>query len=116
MKYLLLLRFAPGVGPEEGPELEVEMKRWGALNEEMQAAGVLAGGAGLALDSATTVRVAEGDRVLTDGPFAETKEVLFSYYLLDLPDLDAAVDWAAKMPCAAYGSVEVRPLSDAEQG
>ena len=52
---------------------------------------------------------------MTDGPFAETKEVLFSYHVIDVADLDAAIEWAAKMPSAEYGSVEIRPLAAAEQ-
>ena len=65
--------------------------------------------------AATTVRTRDGETVLTDGPFAETKELLFSFYLVDVPDLDAATALAARMPNAAYGSVEVRPLTFIEQ-
>jgi hypothetical protein len=117
MKYMLLLRFAPGAGPEPGePGFAEEMSRWGKLNEEMQAAGVSNTGIGLDEEStATTVRERDGEVVLTDGPFAESKEHLFSFYLIDVPDLDAAISWAKKMPCTAYGSVEVRPLSSMEQ-
>ena len=117
MKYMLLLRFEPGVGPEPGaPGFDEEMARWGALNQEMQAAGVAINGIGLDEEStATTVRERGGDVVLTDGPFAESKEHLFSFYLIDVADLDAAISWAQKMPCTAYGSVEVRPLSPMEQ-
>ena len=59
---------------------------------------------------ATTVRVADGDTLVTDGPFAETKEILGGYYIVDVPTLDEALKWAAKMPSAPYGSVEVRPV------
>lgn len=118
MKYMLLLRFPPGAGPQEGtPELDEEMTAWGAVNEELQAAGAFVTAVGLELDeAATTLRVRDGERTLTDGPFAETKEALFSYYIIDVPDLDAAVEWSAKLPVAAYGSVEIRPLSAHEQG
>jgi hypothetical protein len=117
MKYMLLLRFPPDAGPEPGtPDFDREMKGWGTLNEELQSAGALVAAAGLELDdAATTLRAPKGERVLTDGPFAETKEVLFSYYVIDVADLDAAVEWAAKMPCAEYGSVEIRPLAAVEQ-
>jgi hypothetical protein len=117
MKYMLLLRFRRGEGPQEGtPELDEEMKTWGTLNQELQDAGVLITAAGLeADDAATTLRAPEGERVLTDGPFAETKELLFSFYVIDVPDLDAAVEVAAKMPNARYGSIEIRPLSAVEQ-
>jgi hypothetical protein len=117
MKYMLLLRFEPGAGPEEGtPEFAEEMATWGRLNQEMENAGVLISAAGLEPDeAATTVRTREGGRVVTDGPFAEAKEILFSYYVINVADLDAAIEWAEKMPATGYGSVEVRPLSAIEQ-
>ena len=59
-------------------------------------------------DSATSVRVRGGDLLLTDGPFMETKEHLLGFFLLDVPDLDTALEWAARLPPAAYGTVEVR--------
>lgn len=118
MKYMLLLRFPPGSGPQEGtPEFDAEMDAWGAVNDALKAAGAWIAAAGLELDAAaTTLRAPQGERVLTDGPFAETKELLFSYYVIDVADLDAAVEWAAKMPVADYGSVEIRPLAAVEQG
>jgi hypothetical protein len=61
-------------------------------------------------DTATTVRVRDGETLVTDGPFAETKEMLGGYYLIDVPDLDAALAWAAQIPSVGYGSVEVRPV------
>ena len=67
--------------------------------------------------AATTVSVRDGETIVSDGPFAETKEILGGYYLIDVPDLDAALEWAARMPNIEYGSVEVRPVmvfSDAE--
>jgi hypothetical protein len=117
MKYMLLLRYPEGSGPQEGtPEFDAEMAAWGALNEELEASGSVITVAGLAPETdATTVRTKDGEVVLTDGPFAETKELLFSFYVVDLPDLDAATALAARMPNAAYGSVEVRPLSVVEQ-
>ena len=60
--------------------------------------------------AATTVRVADGKTQLLDGPFAETKEQLGGYYLIDVPDLDAALSWASRCPGAKYGKVEVRPI------
>ena len=76
--------------------------------------GVKVGGAALQpSQTATTVRLKDGERVVTDGPFAETREVLGGYYLLDVPDLDAAIDWAARCP-GKYGSMEVRPVMDFE--
>ena len=118
MKYLLSLRYPPGAGPQEGtPELDAEMQEWGKLMTDIQEAGVMIGAWGLEPDeAATTLRAPNGERVLTDGPYAETKETLFSLYLIDVPDLDAAIEWAARMPHVEYGSVEIRPLSVHEQG
>ena len=69
------------------------------------------------VESATMVQVTEGgERLVTDGPFAETREVLGGYYLLDVPDLDAAIEWAARCPGAWHGSrIEVRPIMEFEQ-
>jgi hypothetical protein len=81
------------------------------LIEEMQAKGVMLGGE--ALDetaTATTVRVRDGERQVTDGPFAETKEQLGGFFLLECKDLDEAIDWAEKIPGAQRGSIEVRPV------
>jgi hypothetical protein len=61
-------------------------------------------------DTATTVRLRGGERLLTDGPFIETKEHLLGFYLVDVPDLDTALDWAARMPLIRFGTVEVRPV------
>ncbi len=111
MHYLFMLRFPEGAGPQEGtPEFDDEMRRWGSLNEELRAAGVAVAGSGLQFGSETTVRSRDGDLVITDGPFAESKEILFSFYILDVEDLDAATAWVAKMPAAEYGSVEVIPM------
>jgi hypothetical protein len=117
MQYLLMLHFPPGEGPQEGdPAFDDEMRRWGELNAEMRAAGVMVSASGLHLDATTTVRAPGGEVTVTDGPYAETKEVLFSFYVIDVPDLDAATAWAAKMPSAEYGSIEVRPLMGLETG
>jgi hypothetical protein len=117
MRYMLLLRYPEGAGPQEGtPELDAEMAEWGALNEELKASGNVITAAGLQPETAaTTVRTPDGEAVLTDGPFAESKELLFSFYVVDLPDLDAATALAARMPSARYGSVEVRPITFMEE-
>jgi hypothetical protein len=76
-----------------------------------EAAGVIVSGDALhPVASATTVRVRDGERLLTDGPFAETREQLGGYYIVDVADIDEAIEWAAKIPGAATGSVEVRPV------
>jgi hypothetical protein len=115
MQYLLMLHFRHGEGPQEGtPEFDAEMVRWGELNAEMRAAGVIVAASGLHVDATTTVRAPAGELTVTDGPYAETKEVLFSFYVIDVGDLDAATAWAAKMPAADYGSIEVRPMTGLE--
>ncbi|MES3033971.1 MAG: YciI family protein [Gemmatimonadota bacterium] len=87
---------------------------WAAYTAYSQAlgqAGVAAGGAGLQAPSvATTLRVRGGQRQVQDGPFADTKELLGGLFIIDVPDLDAALEWASRCPSAATGSVEVRPV------
>ncbi|PYN78943.1 MAG: hypothetical protein DMD96_19340 [Candidatus Rokuibacteriota bacterium] len=86
---------------------------WGAYRAYTKAlteAGVMVGGAGLQPPPlATTVRLKNGKRHVQDGPFAEAKEQLGGYYVIEVPDLDRALDWAARCPAAATGTVEVRP-------
>jgi hypothetical protein len=86
---------------------------WGAYKAYTQAlaeAGVMAGGAALQPPpTATTVRLRNGKRQVQDGPFAETKEQLGGYYVVEVPNLDKALEWAARCPAAASGGVEVRP-------
>jgi hypothetical protein len=104
MQYLLTLTYRDGEGPEMGtPEFDQEMKVWGAINEELKANGQMVARSGLKPETATTLR---GD-VVTDGPYAETKEILFSFYIIDVEDLDAALAVARKMPAAGYGSVTI---------
>ncbi|MBA3833475.1 MAG: YciI family protein [Chthoniobacterales bacterium] len=82
-----------------------------AYSEALQAAGVFVGGAGLESPQATTtVSIRDGKRQVHDGPYAETKEFLAGFGIIDVPDLDAALEWAARHPAAAFASVEVRPL------
>lgn len=82
-----------------------------AYNKELALAGVLVGGASLqSITKATTLRVRNGKTNTTDGPFAETKEQLGGYYIVNVPNLDEALKWAAKCPGAKHGSIEVRPL------
>jgi hypothetical protein len=84
---------------------------WNAYAEALRHAGVMAGGRGLEVPAAgTTLRVREGNRWVQDGPYAETKEQLGGFCILDVPDLDTALDWAARCPAATDGAVEVRPL------
>lgn len=114
MRYALLLYSSAEASPAPGsPEQAAEMPMWFAYTEELQKAGALLGGEPLhGVETATTVQVRDGDTVSTDGPFAETKETLGGFYLIDVESLDEAVEWAAKIPLAPYGSVEVRPVME----
>jgi hypothetical protein len=109
-QYMLLL-YADQADPEEMAEREAEMPEWFALNDSLREAGLLRANGRLApTDSATTVRVREGETELTDGPFAVTKEILAGYYVVECRDLDEALRQAERVPLARYGSVEVRPI------
>jgi hypothetical protein len=96
--------------PEQGSEM---MEAYGAFGEEAGDA-ILAGEGLQPTSTATTVRVRDGERMLTDGPFAETKEQLGGFYLLECGSLDEAIELAAKIPGAQSGSVEVRPVMNYE--
>jgi hypothetical protein len=96
--------------------MAAEMPRWNDYTESLQAAGVLRAGDALhGPESATTVRERDGQTQFTDGPFAETKETLGGYYLIECADLDTALGHAARIPSVGYGSVEVRPVIDFSQ-
>ena len=100
------------------PQAEMEQMRgeYGALDEALHKAGVYVRGDRLrSATTATTVRVRNGKALLTDGPFAETKEQFGGYYLIDVKDLDEAISWANRVPSARYGSVEVRPVWPSEE-
>jgi hypothetical protein len=112
MKYMCLLYGEADAGPAPGTAEFVQMLgEFQSATQAMADAGVLVDSSPLQPpQSATTVRVRGGDVQLTGGPFAETKEMLGGYYILDCDDLDAAITWAATIPSAKYGAVEVRPL------
>jgi hypothetical protein len=109
---MILIYSAPDAGPEPGtPEAEQNMQEWFAYTKELEDAGVLLGGDALqSVDSAVTVRTRDGVTTHTDGPFAETKEVLGGYYMIDVETTEEALTWAEKIPSTPYGSTEVRPL------
>jgi hypothetical protein len=116
MKYLLTLYGDETRYDERTPEQQAEgMKGWDAYTQAAIDAGVLAGGEGLQPSStATTVAIPEsGDPIVSDGPFADTKEQLGGYYLLNCKDLDDALGWAKRIPMPG-GTVEVRPVMDYE--
>ena len=106
MKYMLMIYAA--ADQQAGCTVE----DWIAHEKEMRDAGVLVSGHSLAdLVTATTVQVGQdGRRTVTDGPFAETREVLGGYYVIECRDLDEAVLWAGRCPSAQHGTVEVRPV------
>ncbi len=112
MQYLLLIYAAENSGPQpDTPEFGAMFQAYMEFNKETKAAGVHVAGQPLqGIETATTVRVANQKIQTVDGPFAETKEVLGGYYLLDCADLDEALAYAAKIPTAAWGSIEVRPI------
>ena len=84
---------------------------WSAFIGAMAQAGIIVSGSGLlGPDTATTVRIRDGKRLVQDGPFADAKEQLGGYFVIEVPDLDAALEWAARAPSASGASVEVRPL------
>ena len=112
MQYLLMIYAAEDAGPQPGTDEFMQMLGgYKAFTEEVETAGVFVGGEPLdSIDTATTVRVRGGESQITDGPFAETKEALGGYYLLDCKDLDEAIAYAAKIASAAYGCIEIRPI------
>jgi hypothetical protein len=111
MRYLLLIYTEEPTQPPSEDEAAREMAAYAAYTQELNDRGVNRGGEALQqTTSATTVRVRNGETVVTDGPFAETKEALGGFYLLDCRDLDEAIELAAKLPAAKRGSVEVRPI------
>ncbi len=109
MKFMLMFfdtaaQQAPDMGPDVGAA-------WMAYASAMGQAGVLVSGHGLqGRGSATTLRLRDGRRQVQDGPFADTKEQLGGYFVVEVASLDDALAWAARSPCAATGTVEVRPV------
>ena len=117
MHYLLLIYSDETAYPDMSEEeIGKIMMAYGQYTEELQASGALVTSDRLkGTDSATTVRVRDGKQLTTDGPFAETKEQLGGYYEINVDNLDEAIGWAAKIPSASYGCVEVRPVWPAEE-
>jgi hypothetical protein len=117
MNYLLLIYSDEKVQSSLSKEgMEAMMDNYNAYTDALQKAGVMVDGNALHFTSAaTTVRVQSGERIITHGPFAETKEQLGGYYLLNCQNLDQALEWAARCPGASGGSIEVRPVVDFSQ-
>lgn len=113
MQYMLILTAAPEAWADNAPADDGVIDDWMLYTRALHDAGVLVAGHGLqGTDVTTTVRVRAGERLLTDGPFTDTKEHLIGYYIIDTDDLDGALDWASKAPNARVGSVEVRPVRE----
>lgn len=115
MQYALLIYSAPDVSVEASadsrPTDDDVFDDWIAYTRALKSAGALLALQQLqSVETATSLRLRGGERLLTDGPFIETKEHLLGLYLVEAPDLDAALDWAARMPHVRHGAVEVRPV------
>lgn len=112
MQYMLLIYANEQlqVGRTE-EEQRTEFAKWMDYNKQMTDAGISWKGDALQpIATATSVRVRNNENMITDGPFAETKEQLGGYYLIDVENLDEALKWAARCPGSAYGTIEVRPV------
>ncbi len=114
MQYMLLIYNDPAREPAYGtPEFQAMMAGFFAANERMKADGVLRAGEGLqGVETATSLRMQGGKVETTDGPFAETREHLGGFYVIDVPDRQAALTYAALIPSVDFGTIEVRPLMD----
>ena len=111
MRYVLLIYSEEPTGQPSPEEMEASLAEWWEYDQSIKGSGVhLASDALQPTQTATSVTLKGDERVVTDGPFAETREALGGFYLIDVPDLDTALDWAAKCPGAKYGTMEVRPV------
>ena len=117
MKYMLIFVGEEGGWEDRSPEeMKAAMERWWSYERELVDAGAHISGEGLQ-DSATatTIRISDdGERIVSDGPFAETKEQVGGFYLIDVSDLDEALEWAKKVPMQG-GAIEIRPVMDYAQ-
>jgi hypothetical protein len=112
MQYMLLIYNDPALEPAYGtPDFDAMMQGYFSANDVMKTDGVLRGGEGLqGIHTATSLRIKSGKMETMDGPFATTREHLGGYYVIDVPDLDSALKYAAMIPSAHFGTIEVRPL------
>ena len=118
MRYLLLIYSDEStLAAMNETEMQADMANWWEYDSAIRAAGASSSGEALQpTTTATSVRDDGGKPIVTDGPFAETKEQLGGYYVLDVENLDAAIEWAHKCPAAKYGTVELRPIQEFDQG
>ena len=112
MKYLLMIYASEQAENAMPPgEMGKVMQAYGAYTDALAASGTLQAGERLRpVGDATSVRVRGGKTEVLNGPYAETREQLGGYYLIDVPDLDAALGWAARCPSSSHGTIEVRPI------
>ena len=112
MQYLVMIYSSEAEESKMPPaEMGKMMQAYGAYSDALVKAGVMQGGNRLRpITDATSVRVRNGKTEVLNGPYAETREQLGGYYLIDVPDLDAALSWAARCPSSAHGTIEVRPI------
>ena len=112
MQYMIL-NYVPAATEGAAAPPHADMDAWGAYTKAMLDAGVMRGGNALKPGhTGTTVRQRDGRREVHDGPYADSKEELGGYYVIEVPDLDAALLWASRNPAASYGAVEVRPTME----
>src|SRR5215212_10617340 len=117
MQYLILIYSEEGSAPPDPERVGGVMVEYDAYSKMLRDRGAFVGGEALQPTStATTIRVRDGQTLTTDGPFAETKEALGGYYLIEAADLDAALQLATACPGAKWGSIEVRPIVDFSAG
>lgn len=116
MRYILLIYGNENPNPAPTTEeMNAEMNAYNAFTQEVSERGVLLSGDALhPTSAATTVRVRDSKVLTTDGPFAETKEQLGGFYMVQCNNLDEAIEWAAKIPGAQHGSIEIRPVMEFE--
>lgn len=111
MQYALLIYAAPSSREDESRCDGGVFGSWIDYTQALKSAGALLEAEQLeSVETASSVRLRGGERLLTDGPFVETKEHLLGFYLVEVPDLDAALEWASRMPVVRHGTVEVRPV------
>jgi hypothetical protein len=112
MQFALLIYESPeAFAARKNDDNDSYLAAWRAYHKVLDEAGIFVGGAPLEVpETGTTVRLKEGKRRVQDGPFADTKEQLGGFTILELPSLDEALEWAARCPAASAGAVEVRPL------
>ena len=112
MRYLLMIYTSEAEDAKRTPEEgEANMKAYYAFTKEVTDSGHYLGGEALQpISSATSVRVRDSEVITSDGPFAETKEQLGGYYIIDCEHMDEAIRWASQVPSAIFGSVEIRPI------